>query len=209
MAAARALALQRSATSAARNKDSLLRDAISLYHLSPSFYPIASSSRSSSDTDFGARLDHSIRADIFGGNTNRIEDPCRSELLPRFLGGIDLVRRLKMSARAGPQDGSFVVAATGVAPRLTALNRMTPTQTRLSFTKRSSSAQKPQEPRPKYPGDQGPAQRSIQPGSSGAVRTLRLDERSARIRDAFFGTVEGGERPGLEVIRERTGKQAP
>lgn len=214
MSSSRAAAAQRRLSQAARSRENKLRNAISLYHLSPAFFPAGGAPSSSTSTaesseassaDLDAHLDHTIRADIFGPGS-RVEDPCTSDNLPNFSSGLSLVSKLNKHARAGPQDGSSAIAAIGAQPNLSALSVSSPLKARLEFSNRITSAERPNEPRPQFPGSNEPAQRSIQPGSSGAVRSLKLDERSARIRDAFFGTVEGGERPGLEVLLERRGR---
>lgn len=56
---------------------------------------------------------------------------------------------------------------------------------------------------PNLDGNKPPQQEHIQRGGNQLVREAGMDSRSARIRDALFGTVGAGEKPGLEVIRDR------
>ncbi|PWN29518.1 hypothetical protein BDZ90DRAFT_258433 [Jaminaea rosea] len=80
---------------------------------------------------------------------------------------------------------------------------------RLEFLSRTARSSLPPsvQPRDNVDGN-APLRDNLQIGSSHVVSFLQLDERSSRIRDAFFGTVGGGTKVGLEVVRERMGKQA-
>lgn len=49
----------------------------------------------------------------------------------------------------------------------------------------------------------GPQMDHIQRGSTSLIRGSAMAQRTAKLRDALFGTVGGGEKPGLDVILER------
>lgn len=244
--------IPRHAVKAARARDSLLRNAVTLYHFTPSFYPTPGASSSSNtspssrddkaaiDGDsarLDAEIDHAIRGDIFG---DVIEDPCKGYNLPNFQSAQIMMTQQRQAARAGPRDGARGInavrsqfgplSAVSKTPAMPSRQPSSSTSESSGFTRQplmpaaegaapggrmkfvkdelSVSHNVPREPRPALKPDT-PSQRTIQPGSSAVVRLFKLDERSAMVRDAFFGTVGGAEKPGLEVVRERRGKSAP
>lgn len=201
-----------------------LRHAVSLYHLSPSFYPSPAPGSSGSKADAAAldeRLDMTIRQDIWGppGHTHV---PGRYKHIPQWHDGETLLGKLTAAARRGPRDGSTDAdqpllagstfsklsqsphafsdeAGSNAAKGKTPYDELR--ESFLSFN--DGMTQAPIPPRPTYDENE-PPQQHIQPGSSTAIRQGAVDERSARIRDALFGTVGGGDKPGFEVVNERT-----
>lgn len=212
------------AARASKAQDARLRRAVSLYHLGPSFYPTpAKADEGSPDASqrLDEHIDKTIRLDLFGrpneraysaGATFALPDP------PRHFTGDVLMSRLNDVVSRGPSDGSdwqaptddfFLPASEQVSQDLAATNTVVD-QKGLAAVRRqflssandSSSNFKPLESRPILEDD-APSQHHIQTSSSAAVRQGAVDEGTARIRDALFGTVGAGEKPGLDVIRKR------
>lgn len=224
-------ALRRQAAKAARTRDQKLRHAISLYHLSPSFYPTSaassSASSSSSSTYASAQagiddaIDQTLHYDIWGSRENQ-RDAGAKESVPTFYDGDYLVAKLNQVTQAGPRDGSHeeptvrpVLDWTSYEASAMTRGSLAPhrsprefayDQLRRSFLRDVAQVTKlPKSPRSEL-SENEPEQTHIQPGGSAAVLRSQLDERSARIRDALFGTVGAGEKAGLEVVRERSAR---
>jgi hypothetical protein len=221
-------ALRRQAAKAARTRDQKLRHAISLYHLSPSFYPTsAASSSASTSTPASAQsgiddaIDQTLHYDIWGSRENQ-RDAGAKDSVPTFYDGDFLVARLNQVTQAGPRDGSHEEPTVRPLLDWTSYEASSMTrgslapqrsprefaydQLRRSFLRDGAQVTKlPKSPRPEL-SESEPEQTHIQPGASAAVLRSQLDERSARIRDALFGTVGAGEKAGLEVVRERSAR---
>ncbi|PWN22926.1 hypothetical protein BCV69DRAFT_102050 [Microstroma glucosiphilum] len=223
-------ALRRQAVKAARTRDQKLRHAISLYHLSPSFYPTSAASSSASTSTSASpsaqsgiddAIDQTLHYDIWGSKDNQ-RDAGAKESVPTFYDGDYLVARLNQVTQAGPRDGSheeptvsplldWTSYEAGSMTRGSLAPQKSPRefaydQLRRSFLSDGAGVTKlPKSPRPELRSDE-PEQTHIQPGASAAVLRSQLDERSARIRDALFGTVGAGAKAGLEVVRERSAK---
>lgn len=223
MSAAPLPVVRRAASKAAKNKEELLRNAIALYHLSPSFYPTSAKSSKggeSSSSKLDKQIDKTIRRDLFGSKAERVGDPgLRLTQPPSFATGDLLKGTVDILAGRGPKDGSNWQGPSSLAFQANkesflesvSLDSSEVHQTRLQQLRKHflSAREAPtMTSRPQLrplTSEDAPLEHHIQVHSSAAVRQGGIDERTARIRDALFGTVGAGEKPGLDAVRARKG----
>ncbi|SJX66635.1 uncharacterized protein SRS1_16856 [Sporisorium reilianum f. sp. reilianum] len=233
-----------------RKKDAILRKAVEMYHLTPSFLPnpqtsARQSSTSSSAASWESALDNTIYSSILNTDSVSRRSP---NLVPRGL--TEFHREQSARAASVPAFGNTEQLASSrskdihsFASDLTSTTFLTRREREaaaadLSSAKRSQSANAASssqqnggglehftdgdiaryQRRHNHSAGAGPssgldssrysgAERlthldRITPGANEWYRSQALDSRSARVRDAIFGTVNG-ELPGLEVVRER------
>lgn len=190
---------------------------------------------SSSAQSLDDSIDHTIREDLYFPEKINGRSSSSSEILsspPQFLDWGKVLGRRAEATSQGPKDGQATmrdhhndgtafgsIAAHyigqglrmdgGEVSRATSFSPSSPpsVSARLEFLARTSRSSRPPAVQPRDNVDgKGPQRDNLQVGSSHVVSFLQLDERSSQIRDAFFGTVGGGTKVGLEVVRERTGK---
>ncbi|CAO1618364.1 unnamed protein product [Sympodiomycopsis kandeliae] len=218
--------IRRSVLKASKAREDRLRNAISLYHLSPSFYPTSarnardssSSQASTSSETLDKQLDRAIRIDLFGnqGERSLLGEPYELTKPPQFSTGDNLMTKLNQASSRGPKDGSDRLERIGedVDTINSDLLYSSSNQEQDQLSKMRKSFLSNESTFDNIPTSQtrpsthenGPLQHHIQISSSAAVRQGQLDERTAKIRDALFGTVGAGERPGLEAVRARARK---
>lgn len=232
-----------------RKKDGILRKAVEMYHLTPSFLPMPhQSSASSSAASWEAALDNTIYSSILNTDSVSRRSP---NLVPRGLS--EFSREQSNRAASVPSFGNTEESASSrakdihsFASDLTSTTFLTRREREAAaadlFSANSSQLDKPASSSlpnaggldqftdadiamyqrrhnhaagagfssgldsSRYSGAERLSHLDrVIPGANEWYRSQGLDSRSARVRDAIFGTVNG-ELPGLEVIRERIAK---
>ena len=175
---------------AKRKNDEALRQAVSLYHLTPSFYPIP---RGADDTELSEAVTESILGQFYGERDGRpfVQFASTSELLSQHrqdvqsgrkdtLGELDMYDTLRIQH----------TLASDIPGRSNASAEATegPMRVRQHFVHQPSAYS---------------TRRARDAAGHGDLYSNEeMSTRSAQVRDALFGTV-AGELPGLEVVRER------
>ena len=238
-----------------KKKDDILRKAVEMYHLTPSFLPIpgqasvtTSARQQSASATWESALDNTIYSSILNTDSVSRRSP---NLVPRGL--TEFSREQSVRAASVPSFGNPEHSASSrakdinsFASDLTSTTFITRREREaaaadpfsasrsLSAKVTSSSSQQQQNAgglenftdadiaryHRRHNHSAGSASSSahdssrysgaerlthlerITPGGNEWYRTQALDARSARVRDAIFGTING-ELPGLEVVRER------
>ncbi|WFC97447.1 hypothetical protein MYAM1_000161 [Malassezia yamatoensis] len=173
-----------------RKNDECLRQAISLYHLSPSFYPVV---KGEEDGELSDAVTASILGQFLGEHDGRP--------FVQFSNTFELLKRHRQEVQTGRKD------ALGELDMYDTL--------RIQHTLASDL---PSRSEPGSEADEQPVrlrQQFVHQPSSYSNRRARdaaghgdlysneeLSARSAKVRDALFGTV-AGELPGLEIVRDR------
>ncbi|GAC94995.1 hypothetical protein PHSY_002568 [Pseudozyma hubeiensis SY62] len=241
-----------------RKKDDILRKAVEMYHLTPSFLPSpqqsslatsAGQSSASASASWESALDNTIYSSILNTDSVSRRSP---NLVPRGLS--EFSREQSQRAASVPAFGNTEELASSRAKDIHSFASDLTSTTFLTRREREaaaadlSSAKRSQPNKGAASSQQNNAagldhftdadiamyQRRhdhaagagsssgldssrysgaerlthldrITPGGNEWYRSQGLDTRSARVRDAIFGTVNG-ELPGLEVIRERIAK---
>lgn len=173
-----------------RKKDEALRQAVSLYHLTPSFYPIP---RRGHDGELGEAVTESILGQFYGERDGRpfVQFATTAELMSQHrqdvqsgrkdtLGELDMYDTLRIQHTLASDVPGRAQATTEAADE--------PMQVRQHFVHQPS----------------GYATRRARDaaGHGDLYSNEEMSTRSAQVRDALFGTV-AGELPGLEIVRER------
>ena len=177
-----------------RKTDDDLRHAVSLYHLTPSFYPIAQGADSA---ELDTAVTESVLGPFFGERDGRpfVQFATTSELLSQqrqdvssgrkdTLGELDMYDTSRIQHTFAPAD---LGATRTAAPPTTE----SPTHLRQHFVKQPNAY---------------PSRRARDTAGHGEMYSHEeMSMRSAQVRDALFGTV-CGELPGLEIVREHERK---
>ncbi|PKI83568.1 hypothetical protein MVES_002667 [Malassezia vespertilionis] len=181
-----------------RRRDDQLRDAIALYHLTPSFYPPESTDKTDSGKP-GSQLEDSVTESIlgpfFGERDGRpfVQFATTAELMHQYQqdarrgkkdtrGELDMYDTLRIK-HAVSVDARSYAPSTGVEDAIDAPVRM-----RQHFV---------------HPPSAYPSRRARDAAGHGDLYSSEeMSLRSAQVRDALFGTV-AGELPGLEAVRDR------
>ncbi|TKY86898.1 hypothetical protein EX895_004186 [Sporisorium graminicola] len=237
-----------------KKKDAVLRKAVEMYHLTPSFLPnpqqasVSTSARqsSASSNSWESALDNTIYSSILNTDSVSRRSP---NLVPRGL--TEFSREQSSRAASVPAFGNTEQSASSRAKDIHSFASDLTSTTFLTRREREAAAADLTSANRSKPaggassssqqnggglehftdGDIARYQRRhnhsagagsssgldsgrysgaerlthldrITPGGNEWYRSQGLDTRSARIRDAIFGTVNG-ELPGLEVVRER------
>lgn len=175
---------------AKRKKDDALRQAVSLYHLTPSFYPMP---HGANDAELGDAVTESILGQFYGERDGRpfVQFATTSELLSQHrqdvqsgrkdtLGELDMYDTLRIQHTLASDIPGRTQTSNEVADG--------PVQVRQHFVHQPSAY---------------PSRRARDAAGHGDLYSNEeMSARSAQVRDALFGTV-AGELPGLEIVRER------
>ncbi|KAI3614654.1 hypothetical protein CBS9595_003925 [Malassezia furfur] len=173
-----------------RKNDEALRQAVSLYHLTPSFYPIP---RGADDTELGEAVTESILGQFYGERDGRpfVQFASTSELLSQYrqdvqsgrkdtLGELDMYDTLRIQHTLASDMPGRTHASAEAAEGPMRVRQHFVHQPSAYATRRARDAA----------------------GHGDLYSNEEMSTRSAQVRDALFGTV-AGELPGLEVVRER------
>lgn len=228
-----------------RKKDDILRKAVEMYHLTPSFLPGPPRAASpSSASAWESALDNTIYSSILNTDSVSRRSP---NLVPRGLA--DFSREQSFLAASVPAFGNTEEAASSrandmdsFASHLTSTTFLTRREREAAAADSTSAGLSQSTPdasslqnggglehftdadiamyqrrhthaagvgssvgldSSRYSGAERLTHLDrIKPGANEWYRSQGLDTRSARVRDAIFGTVNG-ELPGLDVVRER------
>lgn len=176
-----------------RKKDEAIHQAVSLYHLTPSFFPLAPAEK---DAELGDAVTESILGQFYGERDGRpfVQFATTSELLHQHnqdvqtgrkdtLGELDMYDTLRIQHTLASDVSGRPQASAEPAEGPVRVRQHFVHQPSAYTTRRARDAA----------------------GHGDLYSNEEMSTRSAQVRDALFGTV-AGELPGLDVVRERERK---
>ncbi|WFD35151.1 hypothetical protein MCUN1_002001 [Malassezia cuniculi] len=171
-------------------KDENLRHAISLYHLSPSFFPAPQKNATS---EYAEELEASVAEAILGPFSSEYE----GRPFVKFANTQELLNDHKRSIEKGRRDtlGEVDIYDSTNIQRIFVSNKEKTEDTSDDMLRTRQHFVNPPSAYPTRKARDAA-------GHGDLYRNEELSLRSAQVRDALFGTV-AGELPSLEIVRER------